>query len=149
MNGTQPTPLSTDTNFSFGKRARIPLNSRSRMWAPLCRNRRLPPRAAAAEKVSISERSGPQSSPMSPLPMWKLIGSPASCAAAQTGSQRRSARNGRPKFCGSPVNSTPRCPSAAQRSISATVSATSQKGVAMTGISRRGSADTHSTRKSL
>ena len=81
--------------------------------------------------------------------MWKWIGSPASCATDHNGSQWWSPRIGSPYRCGSPVNSTPRAPAPASRSISATVVGTSQNGVAITGSSRRASAAHHSVRKSL
>ena len=76
-------------------------------------------------------RSGVNDDAVSPLPMWKWIGRPRSCAVAQSGSQCRSARNGSPKRCGSPVNRTPRCPASAHRCISATAASTSQNGVDM------------------
>jgi hypothetical protein len=94
-------------------------------------------------------RSGEKSSVKSPLPMWKLTGSSAAWAAAQSGSQWRSPSSGIPNLWGSPVKRTPLCPSFAQRSISATLASTSQKGVAMIGTKRRGSGSIQSSRKSL
>ena len=104
-------PLSTDTNFRSGKRGSTPLvmqvgapagrssgTSRptcTRRW-PRCRARRCAP--------------GPNDDAMSPLPMWKWIGSPASCAIAHSGSQCASPRYGSPKRCGSPVKRMPRWP---------------------------------------
>ena len=93
--------------------------------------------------------SGVNASVRLPLPMWKLTGSPVSCAAAQSGSQCGSASCGKPNFCGSPVNSTPRCPRAALRSISRADASGSQNGVARIGMKRRGSGLIQSIWKSL
>ncbi len=86
---------------------------------------------------------------MSPLPMWKWMGSPASCASDHSGSQWWSPRNGSPKRCGSPVKSTPRCPAVAHRATSATAASMSQNGIDMIVMSRSGASDAQSRRKSL
>src|SRR5580700_9444175 len=86
---------------------------------------------------------------MSPPPMWKVIGTPASCAAAQRGSQCGSDSDGSPYESGWLQKFTPLWPFSTQRSSSVTAKSRSQKGVDITGISRDGSAEAHSTRKSL
>ena len=94
-------------------------------------------------------RSGVNDDAVSPLPMWKWIGSCASCATAHSGSQCGSPRYGSPKRCGSPVKRMPRCPASMHRSTSATAASMSQNGVDMIVIKRRWSADAQSRRKSL
>ena len=74
---------------------------------------------------------------------------PASCAAAQMGSQCESRRKGISKSWGWLHIKTARKPRVAQRSISPTEASTSQNGVDMTGTSRLGSSLAHSYRKSL
>ncbi len=93
--------------------------------------------------------SGSFSARKPPEPMWKLIGTPASCAAAQKGSQWGVASDGSPQVSGCEQASTALWPFATARSTSFTHSFTSQKGMAATGTSRFGSAPHHSARKSL
>ena len=86
---------------------------------------------AAAREVGLRPHDPAASfamSLMSPEPMWKLIERPASCVAAQTGSQCSWASGGWPKVSGRLPKSTARCPFAADRSISLTDASTSQKG---------------------
>ena len=82
-------------------------------------------------------------------PMWKLMDSPASCAAAHNESQCGSQSAGWPKSCGWLGNSTARCPARALRTTSATHASRSQNGSAITASRRPLSALHQSMRKSL
>ena len=68
--------------------------------------------------------------------MWKLIGRPFSWAEAHIGSQKRSVSMGSPNALGSWVNTSPRVPRPATRSISARVDARGSRTVGRP--SRRG-----------
>ena len=94
-------------------------------------------------------RSGPNDDVISPLPMWKWIGSRASCAIDHSGSQCASPRYGSPNRCGSPVNRMPRWPVVDVALDLCTAASMSQNGMVMIVIRRRGSADAQSRRKSL
>ena len=85
----------------------------------------------------------------SPLPMCRLIGRSTSCAAFQIGFQWESPSSGIPKSWGALVKRIARCPRSRQRRISATAASTSQNGVAITGMKRRGSGSIHSMSQPL
>ena len=86
---------------------------------------------------------------MSPPPMWKLTGTPASDTSDQIGSQWVEKTGGSPWASGWLQKLMPRCPLARQRSISATDASTSQNGIDVTASSRLGSTLQKSVRKSL
>ena len=96
--GTQPTPLSTDTKFSFGKRWHIPDSTTSRIAFELSRNSFTVDFAYAACRPLSTVMF--RSSVRSPEPMWKLIEIPISSAWCQSGSQCRSVSRGSPNTCG-------------------------------------------------
>ena len=82
--------------------------------------------------------------------MWKLIGSPASCAAAQSGFQCLWHKAGwSAKSCGWLGKSTALWPFAALRCNSEMLAGRSQNGSAITGTNRLASALAQSIRKSL
>ena len=93
-----------------GSAASTPDISRSTIWVPLSRNRFTETVAYVAPIPCARTRPGANPLMKSALPMWKLIGRPASWAADHSGSQCQSPRKGRSKYWGSPVNRIPRCP---------------------------------------
>jgi hypothetical protein len=85
----------------------------------------------------------------SPVPMCRLRGRSTSWAAVQMGFQCGSPMSGIPKSWGALVKRIDLCPISRHRWISFTEASTSQKGVAITGMKRRGSGEIQSMSQSL
>ena len=87
MNGNHPTPLSTETKFSEGKRSNNPLKIKLVRQRILFIN--IIVDTAASERLFPSPFQGDNEVPD---PMWKFTGNPRSCAVLQSGSQKLSCR---------------------------------------------------------
>ena len=146
-----PMPLSTETNFAArGSAAARPTCSRSTICTPLLEEQLTDGRHVRGRDAVRGDALGREAArevAAADVEADRQVRCPARRPTA--GPSERSPRYGRPNCCGSPVKRTPRCPSAAHRSTSATVASTSQNGVAVTGRSRRGSAAHQSVSQSL
>ena len=102
--GTQPMPLSTDTNFRSGKRGSTPLVMRSAHCRPFFRNSSTDVYAYVAAVPCAAMRSGAERRVRCRrCRCGSGSAARASWATAHSGSQCGSPRYGRPKRCGSPV----------------------------------------------